>query len=44
MTLVDTQRLRQTENIRTAPQPAASIFPDVLNVFLLSLSIFGRND
>jgi modulator of FtsH protease len=44
LTLFDFQRLRQTEDIRTAPLLAASIFLDVLNVFLLFLSIFGRDD
>ena len=43
LTLFDFQRLRQAEDIRTAPLLAASIFLDVLNVFLLFLSIFGRN-
>jgi FtsH-binding integral membrane protein len=40
--LYDFQRLRRTEDIRTAPLLAASIFLDLLNVFLLFLSIFGR--
>ena len=44
LTLFDFQRLRQAEDIRTAPLLAASIFLDILNVFLLFLSIFGRND
>ena len=44
LTLFDFQRLRQSEDIRTAPLLAASIFLDVLNVFLLFLQIFGRND
>jgi FtsH-binding integral membrane protein len=44
LTLLDFQRLRLTEDIRTAPLLAASIFLDVLNVFLLFLSIFGRDD
>ena len=44
LTLFDFQRLRQAEDIRSAPLLAASIFIDVLNVFLLFLSIFGRND
>ena len=44
LTLFDFQRLRQTEDIRTAPLLAASIFLDILNVFLLFLSIFGQND
>jgi len=44
LTAFDFQRLRHTQDIRTAPLLAASIFLDVLNVFLLFLSIFGRND
>ena len=44
LTLFDFQRLRQAEDIRSAPLLAASIFLDVLNVFLLFLSIFGRNE
>jgi FtsH-binding integral membrane protein len=43
LTLFDFQRLRNTQDIRTAPLLAASIFLDVLNVFLLFLSIFGRD-
>jgi FtsH-binding integral membrane protein len=41
-TMVDFQRLRKAKDIRTAPLLAASIFLDVLNVFLFFLSIFGR--
>jgi uncharacterized protein len=44
LTTFDFQRLRRTEDIRTAPLLAASIFLDVLNVFLLFLSLFGRGD
>jgi modulator of FtsH protease len=44
LTAFDFQRLRRTKDIRTAPLLAASIFLDILNVFLLLLSIFGRND
>ena len=44
LTLFDFQRLRRTQDIRTAPLLAASIFLDVLNVFLLFLSLFGRGD
>jgi modulator of FtsH protease len=44
LTLYDFQRLRQTRDIRTAPLLAASIFLDVLNVFLLFLSIFSRDN
>jgi modulator of FtsH protease len=43
LTLFDFQRLRQARDIRTAPL-LASIFLDVLNVFLLFLSIFGGDD
>jgi FtsH-binding integral membrane protein len=44
LTAFDFQRVRRTQDIRSAPLIAASIFLDVLNVFLLFLSIFGRND
>jgi FtsH-binding integral membrane protein len=44
LTAFDFQRLRRTQDMRSAPLIAASIFLDVLNVFLLFLSIFGRND
>jgi modulator of FtsH protease len=44
LTLFDFQRLRRTKDIRAAPLLAASIFLDALNVFLLFLNIFGRND
>jgi FtsH-binding integral membrane protein len=44
LTLFDFQRLRQAEDIRTAPLLAASIFLDILNVFLLFLSLFGRGE
>jgi modulator of FtsH protease len=40
-TMVDFQRLRKTKDIRAAPLLAASIFLDILNVFLLLLSLFG---
>ncbi len=40
-TMYDFQRLRKTQDIRAAPMLAASIFLDILNVFLLLLSIFG---
>lgn len=43
LTLFDFQRLRRTKDIRTAPLLAASIFLDVLNVFLLFLQIFSNN-
>ena len=44
LTAFDFQRLRRTQDMRAAPLLAASIFLDVLNVFLLLLSLFGRND
>jgi FtsH-binding integral membrane protein len=44
LTLFAFQRLRRSEDIRTAPLLAASIFLDALNVFVLLLSIFGRGD
>jgi modulator of FtsH protease len=44
LTAYDFQRLRQTKDIRTAPLLAASIFLDAVNIFLLFLSIFGRNN
>jgi modulator of FtsH protease len=40
--LFDFQRLRTSSDIRTAPLLAASIFLDILNVFLFFLSIFGN--
>jgi uncharacterized protein len=43
LTVFDFQRLRQSEDIRTAPLLAASIFLDVLNIFLFFLSIFSRD-
>jgi FtsH-binding integral membrane protein len=44
LTAFDFQRLRRTQDIRAAPLLAASIFLDVLNVFLLFLTLFGRNE
>jgi len=44
LTAFDFQRLRRTKDIRAAPLLAASIFLDILNVFLLLLSLFGRQD
>jgi FtsH-binding integral membrane protein len=44
LTAFDFQRLRRNDDIRTAPLLAASIFLDVINVFLLFLSIFGGGD
>jgi modulator of FtsH protease len=41
LTLFDFQRLRTSNDIRTAPLLAASIFLDILNVFLLFLSLFS---
>jgi FtsH-binding integral membrane protein len=42
LTSYDFQRLRRAKDIRTAPLLAASIFLDILNVFLLFLSFNGR--
>jgi modulator of FtsH protease len=42
ITMVDFQRLRRARDIRSAPLLAASIFLDVLNVFLFFLQIFNR--
>jgi modulator of FtsH protease len=44
LTAYDFQRLRRTQDIRTAPVLAASIFLDALNVFLLFLSLFSRGE
>ncbi|SNY69289.1 Bax inhibitor-1/YccA family protein [Paractinoplanes atraurantiacus] len=45
LTLVDFQRLRRNTDIDSAPLLAASIFLDILNVFLFFLTIFsGRGD
>ena len=44
LTAFDFQRLRRTRDIRAAPLLAASIFLDILNVFLLLLSLFGGRD
>jgi modulator of FtsH protease len=44
LTAYDFQRLRKAKDIRTAPLLAASIFLDILNVFLLLLSLFGNRD
>jgi uncharacterized protein len=41
LTAFDFQRLRRSQDLRTAPLLAASIFLDILNVFLLLLSLFG---
>jgi FtsH-binding integral membrane protein len=44
LTAFDFQRLRRSQDIRTAPLLAASIFLDILNVFLLLLSLFGGGE
>ena len=44
LTAFDFQRLRRNEDVQAAPVLAASIFLDVLNVFFLFLSIFGRGE
>ncbi len=41
-TMFDFQRLRRGRDIRTAPLLAASIFLDILNVFLFFLSLLDR--
>ena len=43
-TMFDFQRLRRSADISDAPLLAASIFLDILNVFLFFLQIFSRND
>ncbi len=43
-TMFDFQRLRRSQDIDSAPLLAASIFLDVLNVFLFFLQIFSRSD
>jgi FtsH-binding integral membrane protein len=43
-TMFDFQRLRRSTDINSAPFLAASIFLDVLNVFLVFLQIFSRNE
>jgi len=44
LTLFDFQRLRRSKNLDSAPLIAASIFLDLLNVFLFFLRIFSRSD
>jgi FtsH-binding integral membrane protein len=44
LTAFDFQRLRRTRDIRAAPLLAASIFLDILNVFLLFLQLFSRDN
>ena len=41
-TMVDFQRLRRSRDVASAPLLAASIFLDILNVFLFFLRIFSR--
>jgi uncharacterized protein len=43
-TMFDFQRLRRSAGIGSAPLLAASIFLDILNVFLFFLRIFSRGD
>ncbi len=43
-TMFDFQRLRTSKDVRSAPLLAASIFLDVLNVFLFFLRIFARSN
>jgi uncharacterized protein len=44
LTMTDFQRLRRSKNLDSAPLIAASIFLDVLNVFLFFLRIFAREN
>jgi modulator of FtsH protease len=44
LTVVDFQRLRRTTDLDSAPLIAASIFLDLVNVFLSFLRIFRRKD
>jgi FtsH-binding integral membrane protein len=44
LTAFDFQRLRRSQDMRTALLLAASIFLDILNVFLLLLSLFGGRE
>ena len=44
LTMVDFQRLRRSTDLNSAPLIAASIFLDILNVFLFFLQIFSRNE
>lgn len=43
LTMVDFQRLRRSQGLNSAPLIAASIFLDILNVFLFFLRIFGNS-
>jgi FtsH-binding integral membrane protein len=44
ITMVDFQRLRRSKDVTSAPLLAASIFLDILNVFLFFLNILGRSN
>jgi modulator of FtsH protease len=44
LTLFDFQRLRRSSDTESAPLLAASIFLDILNVFLFFVQIFSRPD
>ena len=44
LTMFDFQRLHRSQDIDSAPLMAASIFLDILNVFLFFLRIFSNND
>ena len=44
LTVADFQRLRRSTDTDSAPVMAASIFLDILNVFLFFLQIFSRSD
>ncbi len=44
ITMFDFQRLRRSRDVASAPLMAASIFLDILNVFLFFLRIFGGNN
>ena len=44
LTMFDFQRLRRSTDLDSAPLIAASIFLDVLNVFLFFLRIFSRGN
>ena len=43
-TMVDFQRIRRSQDITVAPLLAASIFLDILNVFLFFLQIFSSDE
>lgn len=44
LTMFDFQRLHRSKNMNAAPMIAASIFLDILNVFLFFLRIFSRGN